>query len=90
VVGHQTARVALKGLGSDAIKKLGVAPDAFCQLAMQVAFCRMHGRVAATYEACATRRFLHGRTETIRSCSIESTRLSHAMAADTPPTPAQA
>lgn len=90
VVGHQTARVAVKGLGSDAIKKLGVAPDAFCQMAMQVAFCRMHGRVAATYEACATRRFLHGRTETIRSCSIESTRLSHAMAADTPPTSAQA
>ena len=90
VAGHETARVAVKGLGSAAIKKLGVAPDPFCQLAMQLAFCRMHARVAATYEACATRRFLHGRTETIRACSIESTRFAQAMAAPLPPAPPQA
>lgn len=88
VAGHQTARVAVSALGSEAIKKLGVAPDPFCQLAMQLAFFRMHGRVPATYEACSTRRFLHGRTETIRSCSIESAAFARAMA--TSPQPKQA
>jgi len=85
VKGHQTARVAVDGLGSDAIKQLGVAPDPFCQLAMQLAFFRMHGRVATTYEACATRRFLHGRTETIRSASIESAAFARGMAASMAP-----
>lgn len=85
VKGHQTARVAVDGLGSDAIKQLGVAPDPFCQLAMQLAFFRMHGRVATTYEACATRRFLHGRTETIRSASIESAAFARGMAASLAP-----
>jgi carnitine O-acetyltransferase len=35
VAEHQTARVAV-AVGSDAIKKLGVGPDGFCQLALQV------------------------------------------------------
>ena len=88
---HQTARVAVKGLGRTQIKNLGVAPDPFCQLAMQVAFCRLHnGRVPATYEACSTRRFLHGRTETIRACSLESTAFAGSMAADSLPPARQA
>ena len=58
---------------------------------MQAAFCRLHaGRVPATYEACSTRRFLHGRTETIRSCTIESTRFARALAASSPPRAAEA
>lgn len=75
---HQTARVAVD-FGSDAIKKLAVGPDAFCQLAMQLAFYRLHARCPATYEACSTRSFLHGRTETIRACSIESEAFVRAM-----------
>lgn len=35
VAEHQTARVAV-AIGSDTIKKLGVGPDGFCQLALQV------------------------------------------------------
>jgi carnitine O-acetyltransferase len=42
--GHQTARVAVP-IGSDAIKKLAVGPDAFCQLALQVSFARSLARV---------------------------------------------
>ncbi|KAJ1669190.1 Carnitine O-acetyltransferase mitochondrial, partial [Spiromyces aspiralis] len=60
------------GLGSDYIKKAKVSPDAFVQMALQLAYYRLHGQPCATYETASTRAFLHGRTETIRSCSSES------------------
>mmetsp|Transcript_7017 Transcript_7017/g.11043 ORF Transcript_7017/g.11043 Transcript_7017/m.11043 type:complete len:627 (-) Transcript_7017:96-1976(-) len=68
---HVTARLTVDGMGRDGIKGLKVGPDAFCQLAMQLAFYRIHSKLAPIYEACSTRRFLHGRTETIRSCTVE-------------------
>ena len=33
---------------------------------------RRHNKPAPTYEACSTRQYFHGRTETIRSCSPEA------------------
>jgi hypothetical protein len=47
-------------------------PDSFVQMAFQLAFYRLHGRVCATYETVATRRFRFGRTECGRSCTPES------------------
>ncbi|KAJ1951386.1 hypothetical protein FBU59_000184 [Linderina macrospora] len=58
--------------GASWIKTLGVSPDAFFQLALQVAYFRQHGRPAPTYETASLRAFLHGRTETIRSCTPEA------------------
>lgn len=58
--------------GGKWIKSLGVSPDAFFQLAVQLAYLRQHGRPVATYESASLRRFLHGRTETIRSCTAEA------------------
>ena len=40
---------------------------------------RIHGEPGATYESASTRKFLHGRTECIRSCSIESTTFCQKM-----------
>lgn len=40
---------------------------------------RIHKEPTATYESAAARLFLHGRTETIRSCSCESLRFCVAM-----------
>ena len=37
------------------------------------------GKVCLTYEASMTRLFREGRTETVRSCSVESTAFVHAM-----------
>ena len=48
------------------------APDSYVQLAMQLAWRRMHTEPTAIYESASTRAFLHGRTETIRSLSTES------------------
>lgn len=42
-------------------------------------FCRIHKVPGAHYESAATRKYIHGRTETIRSCSIESIAFAKAM-----------
>jgi len=65
--------------GKSEIKSLGFSPDSFVQIALQLAFYRVQGEPGATYESGATRRFLHGRTETIRSCSVESVEFCRAM-----------
>jgi len=33
---------------------------------------RLHGKPTATYESGSLRKYVHGRTDTIRSCSIDS------------------
>ncbi|KAJ2661785.1 hypothetical protein IWW48_002179 [Coemansia sp. RSA 1200] len=50
----------------------GASPDAYFQVALQAAYFRHYGRPTPTYESSSLRRFLHGRTETIRSCTVES------------------
>ncbi|KAI9306900.1 acyltransferase ChoActase/COT/CPT [Cunninghamella echinulata] len=62
-----------KEFGTDWIKKVGkLPPDAFYQMVLQLAYYRAHGKVTATYETASTRKYLFGRTETIRSCSLDS------------------
>ena len=39
----------------------------------------MHGKLCGTYETSQTRKFHHGRTETIRSASIEALEFSKAL-----------
>jgi carnitine O-acetyltransferase len=60
------------GFGADRIKKYGVSPDAFAQMAMQLAYRLTFGHCRATYESTQTRTYQHGRTEVTRSCSVES------------------
>lgn len=58
--------------GKEGIKVLKVSPDSFVQMAIQLTFSGMHNCPAATYESAATRIFKEGRTEVIRSCSLEA------------------
>ena len=60
------------GYGSNYIKKAGHSPDAYAQMAIQLASYRLHGKQVGTYEATQMRPFLHGRTETTRTVSFES------------------
>jgi carnitine O-acetyltransferase len=74
---EEASRLALQaldveGLGAAGIKQLGLPPDAFVQMAMQLAHHRLFGFPAPTYESTTLRGFLHGRTETTRSCSSAS------------------
>lgn len=64
--------------GSKYIKEVAkTSPDAFVQLALQLAWVRLHSNSdkstpIAVYESCSTREFHHGRTETCRSLSTPS------------------
>ncbi len=65
--------------GKERIKSLSVAPDAFVQMALQLALFDTWGFPRSTYEAVMTRRFLHGRTEAVRSVSRESVEFTRLM-----------
>ncbi|XP_051537962.1 carnitine O-palmitoyltransferase 1, liver isoform-like isoform X2 [Myxocyprinus asiaticus] len=62
----------LEDFGKGAIKKCKISPDAFIQIALQLAYYRNRGTFSLTYEASMTRLFREGRTETVRSCTSES------------------
>lgn len=65
--------------GKGFIKSCKVSPDAYIQMALQLAFYRDQRRFGLTYESSMTRLFRGGRTETIRSCSLASTEFVLAM-----------
>ncbi|KAJ8072374.1 hypothetical protein PM082_015933 [Marasmius tenuissimus] len=59
--------------GSDWIKgEVGLSPDAYIQMALQLAWYRTRGYFTATYETALTRMFNKARTETIRTFSTDS------------------
>ncbi|XP_072277910.1 carnitine O-palmitoyltransferase 1, liver isoform isoform X1 [Pyxicephalus adspersus] len=66
--------------GKGVIKKTRTSPDAFVQLALQLAHFRDKGKFCLTYEASMTRLYREGRTETVRSCTNESSAFVLAMA----------
>jgi len=69
-----------KSYGADWLKdKAKLSPDAYVQVAMQLAYYRLTGTGTATYETGATRQFYHGRTETVRSFAQPSVEFSKAM-----------
>lgn len=68
-----------KGFGKDFIKSCKCSPDAFIQLAMQLAYYRLYGHLVATYESAGTRRFLLGRVDCIRSASVEALKWVQSM-----------
>ncbi|KAK7872854.1 hypothetical protein R5R35_006725 [Gryllus longicercus] len=57
--------------GRDFVQSHRLHPDSFTQMALQLAYYRMHGKPAATYETATTRAFYNGRTETLRTCTME-------------------
>jgi len=65
--------------GKGFMKTCKVSPDAFIQMALQLAYFRDSGRFRLTYEASMTRLFREGRTETVRPCTIESSAWVRAM-----------
>lgn len=71
-VWHNFALSHLLILDTKPLAKL--SPDAYIQMAMQLAYRRLHGKGTPTYETASTRLFLHGRTETIRTYSEDSQR----------------
>lgn len=79
VTDHSLHAQSFQGYGSSFIKKMGFAPDAYVQVAMQLATYRLFGEQVGTYEATQVRCFLHGRTEVTRAVSLESEAFIKAM-----------
>lgn len=65
--------------GKGFMKRCRVSPDAYLQMALQLAYYRDAGKFSLTYEASMTRLFREGRTETVRPCTIESSNWVKAM-----------
>jgi carnitine O-acetyltransferase len=72
VTDHVLHVQSFQGYGSSFIKKSKFPPDAFVQVAIQLATYRLFGEQVGTYEATQVRSFLHGRTEVTRAVSAES------------------
>ncbi|MFJ9853114.1 choline/carnitine O-acyltransferase [Streptomyces sp. NPDC101150] len=66
-----TTTVSFEDFGANTAKALGVSPDAFVQLAYQLAHQRAKGHLGATYESIATRQWRRGRTEAMRVVTPE-------------------
>lgn len=65
--------------GKGQVKKCQVSPDAFVQMALQLAYFRDSGHFAQTYESSMTRLYREGRTETVRPVSLDSVAFVKAM-----------
>uniref|UniRef100_A0A673ATA1 Carnitine O-palmitoyltransferase 1, liver isoform-like n=1 Tax=Sphaeramia orbicularis TaxID=375764 RepID=A0A673ATA1_9TELE len=70
---------SFRDFGKGKVKKCRVSPDAFIQIALQLAYYRERGSFCLTYEASMTRLFREGRTETVRSCTSESSAFVQAL-----------
>ncbi|XP_029444668.1 peroxisomal carnitine O-octanoyltransferase [Rhinatrema bivittatum] len=75
----QVANCAFISFGKRLVKELALHPDTFVQLALQLAYYKLHGRPGCCYETATTRIFYHGRTETMRSCTAEAVEWCQAM-----------
>lgn len=79
--GQAIQTLDFKEYGKNSIKKWGVSPDAYIQMAIQLASARLYaqnGKIdyaqwpLGTYEAGSTRMYKRGRTETVRTVTTES------------------
>uniref|UniRef100_A0A668V9A0 Choline O-acetyltransferase n=1 Tax=Oreochromis aureus TaxID=47969 RepID=A0A668V9A0_OREAU len=57
-----------------------MSPDAFIQVALQLAFFKCTGRLVSTYESASIRRFQEGRVDNIRSATAEALAFVKSMA----------
>uniref|UniRef100_A0A8D3EF40 Choline O-acetyltransferase n=1 Tax=Scophthalmus maximus TaxID=52904 RepID=A0A8D3EF40_SCOMX len=65
--------------GKEFIKRQKMSPDAYIQVALQLAYYRCHRRPASTYESASIRRFQEGRVDNIRSATPEALAFVRAM-----------
>jgi carnitine O-acetyltransferase len=74
-----TIAVSFDDFGANRAKQLKISPDAFVQMAYQLAHKRSRGFLGATYESIATRQYRHGRTEAMRVVTPEMVDFVSAM-----------
>ncbi len=68
--------------GKSFIKTCNCSPDAFMQMSLQLAYFRLYETLCPTYESASTRRFHHGRVDSIRASHPEALSWTKAMMDD--------
>ncbi|CAI2352539.1 unnamed protein product [Caenorhabditis sp. 36 PRJEB53466] len=79
---YRARGVHFSGYGNDVCRTAKVYTDTVVQLALQLAFLKTHGSFAPVYETASTRKFFHGRTETVRGCTQPFIRFAKALLVD--------
>ena len=82
---HDLRVLQFNAYGSTQIKKMKCSPDAWAQMALQLAYRMTFGQVRAVYEPVSVRQFRQGRTETVRSVTSASRSFVEAMMAKSAP-----
>ncbi|CAO4381415.1 unnamed protein product [Caenorhabditis nigoni] len=67
------------GYGNDLCRTAKLYTDTVVQLALQLAFLKTHGSFGPIYETASTRKYFHGRTETVRGCTQQFVRFAKAL-----------
>jgi len=65
--------------GSEWLKTVKMSPDAFMQMVLQLAYFKLHRKGTPTYETGHWRMFRNGRTETVRTFSLETDEWTRSM-----------
>ncbi|XP_067130229.1 choline O-acetyltransferase-like [Centruroides vittatus] len=65
--------------GKEFLEKQRICLDVFIQLCLQLTYFRMHGKMTATYENAALRKFRFGRIDNSRASSQEALEFSKSM-----------
>ncbi|KAI1882358.1 hypothetical protein AGOR_G00249860 [Albula goreensis] len=71
--------IVFSHFGKNLPKSHKMSPDAFIQMALQLAYFRVYQTCCSTYESASLRMFRLGRTDTIRSTSSASLHFTRAM-----------
>ncbi|KAF1810044.1 acyltransferase ChoActase/COT/CPT [Eremomyces bilateralis CBS 781.70] len=74
-----------KNYGKNFMTSNGFSPDAYVQMAFQAAYYGLYGRIECVYEPAMTKMFYHGRTEAIRSVTLESVDYVRTFWGENPP-----
>jgi carnitine O-acetyltransferase len=72
IANTQTRVLNFSDFGKELIKTFNISPDAFVQLALQLAEYKLYGQCYSAYEAIMTRGFLDGRIDVLYTVSPES------------------
>ncbi|XP_076647691.1 choline acetyltransferase isoform X1 [Halictus rubicundus] len=73
----------------DFVKSCRISPDVYIQLALQLTYFKLHGKLVTTYESAGIRRFALGRVDCIRAASPEALAWATAMCQGDPETQEQ-
>ena len=69
---HQLEPLEFQEYGKKFMTSVGFSPDAYFQMALQAAYCSLHGRVENGFEPVQMRQYLHGRTDVVRTTTFEA------------------